>query len=138
MSREQMKHRYFMDVAIATSKLSTCQRLNVWAVVVRWWMILWTWYNWVARGQKHCNEVWCKVIWWHCSAVHSEENAIINCAYNGVSTKWATIYCTHSPCSRCVRRMVNAWIEQVYFNEPYRIEEFNFFSDIIKVEHLSL
>lgn len=120
------KHLYFMEIAKVTSTMSTCCRAQVWCVVVKDWMILGTWYNWNARWERHCNEWWCYMIDWHCTAIHSEENAIINCAYNWVSTKWATIYCTHIPCDRCMRRLINAWIEEVYYLHEYRSDEKKF------------
>lgn len=125
------RRKNFMEIAYVISKMSTCKRAQVWCVIIKDWMILWTWYNWNARWEEHCIDIWCKMIDWHCSSIHSEENAIINCAYNWVSTKWASIYCTHIPCDKCSRRLVNAWIEQVRYDNDYRTEEKVFTSDLI-------
>lgn len=54
-----------------------------------------------------------------CRALHSEMNAIIQAAQHGVSTKGATLYCTHQPCSVCARMLVNAGIARVVYIGDY-------------------
>lgn len=48
---------------------------------------------------------------------HAEENAILSAARRGVSVNNCTLYCTHQPCSRCARGIVQAGIRKVVF--PY-------------------
>ena len=52
-------------------------------------------------------------------AVHAEMAAVTDCARRGVSTQGAYLYCTTFPCHNCVKHLVAAGIEQVYFIEPY-------------------
>lgn len=52
-------------------------------------------------------------------AVHAEMAAITDCARRGVSTQGAYLYCTTFPCHNCVKHLVAAGIECVYFIEPY-------------------
>lgn len=47
--------------------------------------------------------------------VHSEENAIINAARNGVSLKGSTFYITGYPCSRCFRMMANVGAVKIVY-----------------------
>lgn len=54
-----------------------------------------------------------------CRAVHAEQNAIIQAAINGSSTRGAALYCTHQPCSICARLIINAEINTVYVCETY-------------------
>jgi deoxycytidylate deaminase len=52
-------------------------------------------------------------------AVHAEMAAVTDCARRGVSTQGAYLYCTTFPCHKCVKHLVAAGIERVYFIEPY-------------------
>ncbi|MCK9309661.1 MAG: deaminase, partial [Candidatus Cloacimonetes bacterium] len=63
----------------------------------------------VPSGQKH--EL--------CRGVHAEQNAIIQAAINGSSTRGASLYCTHQPCSICARLIINAEIKMVFVSETY-------------------
>ena len=54
-----------------------------------------------------------------CRAVHAEQNAIIQAAVQGVSTRGATLYCTHTPCILCAKMIVNAQISRCVLDEQY-------------------
>jgi dCMP deaminase len=57
----------------------------------------------------------------HCiRTVHAEQNAIINCARNGISTLGATMYVTMTPCSVCARMIIQAGIEKVIARNKYQ------------------
>jgi dCMP deaminase len=47
---------------------------------------------------------------WTC---HAEENVILSAARNGICTSDCTLYCTHAPCSRCARGIIQAGIVSV-------------------------
>lgn len=49
-------------------------------------------------------------------AIHAEENAIINSPFD---TKGCKLYCTHKPCHRCLGRINNAGIKEVYYFHDY-------------------
>ena len=56
----------------------------------------------------------------HCvRAVHAEQNAIVQAALNGVSTRRATLYVTCQPCNACAKMIVNAGIVRVVFDGDY-------------------
>lgn len=60
----------------------------------------------------------------HCiRTVHAEQNAIINCARNGVSTLGATIYCTMTPCPTCAMSIIQAGITKVIAKNRYQKDE---------------
>lgn len=44
---------------------------------------------------------------------HAEENAICNCASEGINTRGATLYVTWPPCARCARAIIQAGIKEV-------------------------
>lgn len=110
-----------MDLAFIAAERWTCLRAKVWAVIVQDWVLVSTWYNWSARWELSCQDLWeCFLVENHCvRCLHAEENAIINAARIWVSVKWADIYCTHKPCDFCVRRIINSWIKKVYYREDY-------------------
>jgi dCMP deaminase len=54
-----------------------------------------------------------------CRGLHAEQNAIIQAAYHGVSIRGAYIYCTHLPCSICMKMIINAGIAKVLYLEGY-------------------
>lgn len=120
--------QYFMQMAYLASKRSTCTRRAVGAVMVRDNQIISTGYNGSPKGVPHCAEVGCLREQQNvpsgqkhelCRGVHAEQNAIIQAAINGSSTRGAHLYCTHQPCSICARLIINAEIKKVYISETY-------------------
>jgi dCMP deaminase len=58
-----------------------------------------------------------------CLAVHAEANAISWAARNGVRLDYSELHVTHEPCLQCARLILNAGVERVMFQEPYRLHE---------------
>ncbi len=128
-----MPHRpdwdsYFMEIAHIVAKRSTCKRRNVGALIVKNKRILATGYNGAPTGLRHCMEVGClreqmKVPPGErhelCRGLHAEQNAIIQAAYHGVTINGAYLYCTHLPCSICIKMLINAGIEKVFYLDGY-------------------
>ncbi len=119
---------YFMEIARIVSKRSTCKRRNVGALVVKEKRILSTGYNGAPIGLKHCIGGECLRERLNiasgerhelCRGLHAEQNAIIQAAYHGVSISGAHIYSTHLPCSICIKMIINAGIEKVFFIDGY-------------------
>lgn len=54
------------------------------------------------------------------TTIHSELNAILHAARQGVSVKGSTIYITLSPCLSCSAMIAQAGIKRVIFKESYR------------------
>jgi dCMP deaminase len=120
--------QYFMEIAGIVAKRSTCMRRNIGAIVVKDRRMLSTGYNGAPSGLAHCEQVGCirelrgvpsgerhEL----CRGLHAEQNAIIQAAYHGVSIKGSLLYCTHHPCSLCVKMIINAGIIQVSYLEGY-------------------
>jgi dCMP deaminase len=119
---------YFAGFAELASTRSTCIRRQVGAVLVRDKHILSTGYNGAPTGIEHCTPETCLRLKTHvkpgerhelCRGVHAEQNAIIQCALHGVSSRGATLYVTHSPCSICAKMLINAGIERVVVEHRY-------------------
>ncbi|MEG0542221.1 MAG: cytidine/deoxycytidylate deaminase family protein [Angelakisella sp.] len=124
---------YFMKMAYLATERSSCIRRQVGAVLVKDNKVIATGYNGACRKTTDCFELGClrdqlgipsgtraEV----CRAVHAEQNAIIQAALSGASTKGATMYCTHSPCIICAKMMVNAEIARSVINEKYSESEY--------------
>jgi len=121
--------QYFMDIVELVSRRSTCLRRKVGAILVRDKRILATGYNGPPAGITHCSEVGClrdklgvpsgerhEL----CRGLHAEQNAIIQAALYGVSTKGSTIYCTNHPCIICSKMIINSGIVSFVYREAYR------------------
>lgn len=113
---------YFMKIAFLVAERSTCLRHHIGTVIVRDKRILTTGYNGAVSGTKDCLELGClrdelgipsgtrhEI----CRAVHAEQNAIIQAALHGSSTRGATLYTTANPCSSCAKIIANAGIVRV-------------------------
>jgi dCMP deaminase len=119
---------YFMEIATIVAKRSTCLRRNVGAVIVKDRRILATGYNGAPVKLAHCLEIGCireamnigsGVRHELCRGLHAEQNAIVQAAYHGVGIKGSWLYSTHLPCSICMKMILNAGIEQVFYLEGY-------------------
>lgn len=120
--------QYFIQMAYLAAQRSTCLRRQVGAVLVRDNQVLSTGYNGSPKNITHCSETGCLRETQNvpagekhelCRGVHAEQNAIIQCAINGTSTRNAVLYCTNQPCSICAKMIINAEIKTVYIAESY-------------------
>ncbi len=120
--------KYFMDMAKLVSKRSTCLRRKVGAVLVHDNQIIATGYNGAPKHSAHCEHLGCLRQKENipsgekhelCRGVHAEQNAIIQAAINGVSTRESELYCTNHPCSICAKMIINAEIKTVYVLDGY-------------------
>ena len=121
-------NEYFMKMAYLASERSTCLRRKVGAVLVRDKRAIATGYNGAPAGIPHCSEVGCLRAELNvpsgqrhelCRGLHAEQNAIIQAALFGVSTKDSVLYCTTQPCIICTKMLINAGIRKVYVTERY-------------------
>ncbi|MBS4868958.1 MAG: dCMP deaminase family protein [Eubacterium sp.] len=120
---------YFMSMAELASKRSSCLRRQVGAVIVKNNQVLATGYNGAPKGLPNCCDLG-KCLRKEmgipsgerqelCRAVHAENNAITQCAVNGVSCKGGTLYVTASPCIMCTKQLINAGIIRIVAKEMY-------------------
>lgn len=109
-----------MRMAEVAALRSTCERLNVGAIISREGRVLSTGYNGNIAGQAHCNHI----VDGPCTtAVHAEANAIVWAARMGVATEGTELFTTHQPCLDCAKLIVNAGIYRVYFQNLYRLRD---------------
>ncbi|MHA1125830.1 MAG: deoxycytidylate deaminase [Candidatus Heimdallarchaeota archaeon] len=119
---------YFTAMAELVSTRSTCLRRQFGAVIVQNGHAISTGYNGAPKDMPHCIEIGClrddlnipsgqqhEV----CRGVHSEQNAIIQCAIHGESTKDGTLYVTGYPCKICAKMIINSMIKRVVISGSY-------------------
>ncbi|AIS51360.1 ComE operon protein 2 [Thermoanaerobacter kivui] len=139
---------YFMQIVDVVKNRSTCLRRQVGAILVVDKHIISTGYNGPPTGLLHCEETGCLRDQLGipsgerpelCRGVHAEQNAIIQAALYGVSTKGATLYVSASPCAICAKMLINAGIKRIVYEEEYSdelafklLKEANI--DLVKIE----
>jgi len=120
--------RYFMNLARDIARRSTCIRKGrqIGTVIVNdRHEIVATGYNGNPRGMRHCEETGCvrerqripsgeraEV----CTAVHSEQNALIQA---GTRSRGGTMYTLFNPCNTCAKMIANAGIVRVVYTLEY-------------------
>lgn len=137
------KRQYYLDIAAAVSKRSTCLRKHYGALVVKDDEIIAAGYNGSPRGEPNCCDVgicYCQshdlpidadaaahgAQYGSCVAVHAEQNAIISASRQQL--KGATLYLVGydprkekwidaKPCNMCDRMIRNAGIIKVVTRE---------------------
>jgi dCMP deaminase len=108
------------------SKRSTCNRLNVGAILVKNKLILGSGYNGSSRDLDHCedNNHLMKDGDTHCkNVIHAEINCIAMAARQGISIDDCSIYVTHFPCWECFKVLINCGIKEVYYLNDYKNSE---------------
>lgn len=142
------REKYYLEVAYAVAKKSSCLRKHYGAVIVKNNEIIATGYNGPPRGEKHCTE--CSktaqiravshgkdyLEYLSCPAVHAEQNAIIAAARRDMigsdlylagwqvegAASGGEILSDPRPCEICLRLIKNAGIKRV-FTEKGKIYE---------------
>ncbi len=133
MESRRSKENYYLDIADAALKRSTCLRRKFGAIVVRDDEILSTGYNGAPRGRRNCTDLgYCareamKIPagerYELCRSVHAEANAIISAARRdmldgtlylvGRDANTGELVPGTTPCAMCRRMIINAGIRQV-------------------------
>jgi dCMP deaminase len=127
MNQERLNwHEYFMSTAVLASCRSPCKRLQVGSVIVKENRVISMGYNGYISGAPHTSRL---EDGHEQSIIHSEINAITDCAKRGVSLDKSIIYITHYPCINCFRAIASCGIKEVYYLEDY--------NNNIIVSHLS-
>ena len=139
MATRESKQQYYLDIASAVAKRSTCLRRQYGAVIVKNDEIVATGYNGAPRGDTNCCD---KGVCWRdenhiphgeqyekCVAVHAECNAIISASRNEMLGSTLYLYgyedgkplSAPEPCLICSRLIKNAGITMVVNAEGGRL-----------------
>ena len=107
---------YFMSIAALASCRSSCKKLHVGSVIVKENRVVSMGYNGFISGNPHTSHI---VDGHEQATVHSEINAIADCAKRGVSINGSKIYITHYPCINCFKAIVSCGIKEIIFMNDY-------------------
>jgi dCMP deaminase len=111
---------YFMSIALLASCRSPCKRLQVGSVIVNENRIISMGYNGYISGAPHISRVKDNH---EQSIIHSEVNAITDCAKRGTSLKGSKIYITHYPCINCFRSIAACNIKEIIYLNDYKNDD---------------
>lgn len=111
---------YFMSIALLASQRSPCKRLNVGSVIVKDYRLISMGYNGFIPGAPHISRVKDNH---EQSIIHSEINAITDCAKRGASLSGGKIYITHYPCLNCFRSIAASNIKEIVYLNDYKNDE---------------
>ena len=107
---------YFMSIALLASQRRPCSRLNVGSVIVKNNRIISMGYNGYIPGAPHISRIQDNH---EQSIIHSEINAISDCAKRGTSLDNSKIYITHYPCTNCFRSIASCGIKEIIYLDDY-------------------
>ena len=124
---------YFLNLLEPLGRRGTCDRGRSGSVIVSPnHTILATGYAGSPPGQPHCDEVGHMMITrtddkgnqsQHCvRTLHAEENAILQCAKDGIRLDGATIYSKMVPCYNCAMRILRVGIKRVVAQKRYHAD----------------
>ncbi len=125
---------YFLGLLEPIGSRGTCDRGRTGAVIVSSGnTILATGYAGAPPGQPHCDEAGHMMVTviddsgnqsQHCvRTLHAEENAILQCAKDGIRLEGAAIYCKMVPCYNCAMRIVRVGIKRVVAQKRYHADK---------------
>ena len=113
--RPRLKDEVFMRMAQEISRLGTCCRLKVGAILLRAdGGVAAAGFNGALPGMPHCTPDSCGPDKRCLHTSHAEENALGFC--DGTV---ATAYVTHEPCLTCTRALVRRGVRRIVFVHPY-------------------
>ena len=124
---------YFLALLEPLGKRGSCDRGRSGALIVSsGHTIIATGYVGSPPGQPHCDEVGhlMRTVTYedgrqqqHCvRTLHAEENAILQCAKDGVKIEGATIYCKMVPCWNCAMRIARVGIKRIVAQKRYHAD----------------
>ena len=111
---------YFKEIALTTSKRSSCERLHVGCIIVKENRIIAAGYNGFLPGCPHKSIIRDN----HEQAtVHAEQNAISDCAKRGAICDNSIAYITHYPCLNCCKILLASGIKEIKYINDYKNDD---------------
>lgn len=128
------KDTYYLDIAVAVSKRSTCLKRHYGCVIVKDNVIIATGYNGSPRGEENCcDRGTCKRAdaerysgYENCDSVHAEQNALIAIGRDRLLGSTVYLACEQIlfrnifvedrnpvPCPLCLRMLKNAGVDKI-------------------------
>lgn len=108
---------YFLSICFLIASRSACHRLHVGSVIVKSNRILSAGYNGFLPGAPHISRIRDNH---EMSTIHSEINAITDCAKRGVCLEGSLIYISHYPCINCFKSICASSIKTIIYYSDYK------------------
>ncbi len=108
----------YMDFAERAAKRSKANRLKVGAVLVSPDDVMAMGYNGTPKGW--CNDCEDENGNTKPEVIHAEINGLFKFLRNGISTKGASMFITHSPCTECAKAIHLSGVSNLYYRHVYR------------------
>jgi len=121
-----LSDKIFINIAREIAKWSKCVSRQTWAIIVKDNRVLSSWYNGTPAWYINCNDYWKWEYtkdhhdWSYKYEIHSEMNALVWAARNGIQIDGATLYSTYQPCFDCTRAIIAAGIKKIVYKEKYK------------------
>lgn len=131
MKEEHIKK--YGKISELLASFSKDPKLKVGCLIVKNGRIVSTGYNGTLPGHSH------KIIEdekGHTrNTVHAEQNALMNCSVNGISTKECEAIVSHFPCEQCTKLLIMAGINKIHFVHDYKNDS-NLFKEDIEIRKI--
>jgi dCMP deaminase len=126
-----------MDIAIRAAQESNCVKYHVGAVIAKDYRVISMGYNGSVGGFTNCCDRFSgkdmgdkanreeHTRWSSVFEIHAEMNSIAFAAKNGIPTEGTVMYCTHKPCSNCLKHIMVAGIKKVIYLNDYDGESYS-------------
>jgi dCMP deaminase len=122
---------YLMGIAMAVRKRANCVGNRVGALIAKDRRIVSTGYNGTPRNMPNCLEGGCLrcanrashppgTSYDLCICVHAEQNALLAAARFGIAVEGGDLYTTMQPCFSCMKEMLQAGIERVFYLHEWK------------------
>jgi dCMP deaminase len=122
---------YLMGIAMAVRKRANCVGNRVGALIAKDRRIVSTGYNGTPRNLPNCLEGGCLrcanrashppgTSYDLCICVHAEQNALLAAARFGIAVEGGDLYTTMQPCFSCMKEMLQAGIERVFYLHEWK------------------
>ena len=111
---------YFKSLSLLTATRSPCERLQVGCVLVKENRISSQGDNGILPNCTHESIVRDNH---EMATIHSEQNAIADCAKRGVSCAGTTAYITHYPCINCTKILLASGINSIKYIHNYKNDD---------------
>jgi len=124
--KDEEKHKYYMNIAVAVREKANCLGRKVGAILVKSDRIISTGYNGTPEHVRNCMDGGCvrcrdratykaSVGYDVCICVHAEQNALITAARFGNAVEGAIVYSTLRPCFDCTKASLQAKINAIFY-----------------------
>lgn len=131
------QHEFFILIASLFAEKSTCDRAKVGCVIIKNGRIISSGYNGSISGAEHCDDAGHLLVNDHClRTIHAEQNALMHAARHGIAVDGCVIYTTHFPCHACLKLLIQAGIDKIYYLNDKLDEANKYFSLFIKYEKI--